>query len=1095
VSSVSAPTSPFKGLAAFEDSELDALLFFGRERESEVIASNLMASRLTVLFGPTGVGKSSVLRAGVVHRLRRETGVEIVVHSSWTGDPVSAIEETAGVGGSSLADALGDAAARAGGDLYLVLDQFEEYFLYHERDRRFVEELAEVVRRPGLRVNVLIGIREDTLAQLDVFKALIPNLLANRLRLDPLDRAAGRAAIVGPIRRYNELVGAERPVEIEPELVTAVLDEVAAGRVELGVSGRGVVLGGADGDRIEAPYLQLVMARLWKVEEERDSQTLRLDTLRELGGAAKIVEDHLEHAMTELSPREKDAAAAMYNFLVTPSGTKIAHGVRDLAGYADVEENEAANVLRRLAAERIVRASSENGAATRYEIYHDVLADAVLAWRNRHAAERALHEAERRRRRALGLAGGALAGLLLVAAIAIFALVERSHSRADARRAHARELAAGANAQLRIDPQRAVQLALEAAKLEPGQEEERVLREALIAARLRRTLPAGGPVEIAAFDPTGGRVLSGSQDGSIRIYPTGARRPEQVLQQGGAVTAAAFDPTGEQVLTGGLNGVGHLWRAEDGADLQQLDAGGPVRGAMYARGGDVVLTLAANGWIRLWRARDGRMLRSLRVHGKAIPAGGAVDQTGRRLVTVGRDRFARVYSLATGRLIRSLPHRGFIRSTAFSPTGRLILTSGYEGRARLWNARTGRLVQELRGPDHSALGQAVFSPDGRLVAAASNDGTARVWEAATGFQLAIMIGHQNRVSKVAFNPAGDAVVTASVDGTAKVWRTDGSLINVLAGHRQPVKSVSFSPDGSLVLTGSEDGTARLWDPGSEADLLIVGRQQSPSAFAASVDGRFLVGGSDGIVTVRHVSQGVVQTRSVKKPVTAVAFGPAGALAVQLPARSVAYSSEAGLIAEGHADGSVRLATASGAQRFKLRSMGGGVGAVSFSPDGRLLAAGSDDGTVRVWDLRTRRVLHTLKRHTLAVTSTAFSPGGSLLVTASLDKDVGLWSVDRGKLVHLVRWHFGPVSGASFSPDGRWIVTAGPGTAGVGLAATGERVLFLRGHSRPLIGAGFASVDGSLIVTASKDGTIRRYRCDLCGDVHQLIALAERRLAR
>jgi hypothetical protein len=164
VSSVSVPTSPFKGLAAFEDSELDALLFFGRERESEVIASNLMASRLTVLFGPTGVGKSSVLRAGVVHRLRRETGVEIVVHSSWTGDPVSAIEETAGVSGSSLADALGLAAARAGGDLYLVLDQFEEYFLYHERDRRFVEELAEVVRRPGLRVNVLIGIREDALA-------------------------------------------------------------------------------------------------------------------------------------------------------------------------------------------------------------------------------------------------------------------------------------------------------------------------------------------------------------------------------------------------------------------------------------------------------------------------------------------------------------------------------------------------------------------------------------------------------------------------------------------------------------------------------------------------------------------------------------------------------------------------------------------------------------------------------------------------------------------------------------------------------------------------------------------------------------------
>ena len=252
MNTVSAPASPYKGLAAFEDSELDALLFFGRERESEVIAANLMASRLTVLFGPTGVGKSSVLRAGVVHRLRRETEVEIVVHSSWTGDPLSGLKEVVGIDGAPLADALGHAAERAGGDLYLVLDQFEEYFLYHEGDVRFVEELAEVVRRPGLRVNVLIGIREDTLAQLDSFKALIPNLLANRLRLDRLDRAAGEAAIVGPIRRYNELVDEGRAVEIEPELVSAVLDEVAAGRVELGVAGRGVVVGGGteEGRRI-----------------------------------------------------------------------------------------------------------------------------------------------------------------------------------------------------------------------------------------------------------------------------------------------------------------------------------------------------------------------------------------------------------------------------------------------------------------------------------------------------------------------------------------------------------------------------------------------------------------------------------------------------------------------------------------------------------------------------------------------------------------------------------------------------------------------------------------------------------------------------
>jgi WD40 repeat protein len=102
-------------------------------------------------------------------------------------------------------------------------------------------------------------------------------------------------------------------------------------------------------------------------------------------------------------------------------------------------------------------------------------------------------------------------------------------------------------------------------------------------------------------------------------------------------------------------------------------------------------------------------------------------------------------------------------------------------------------------------------------------------------------------------------------------------------------------------------------------------------------------------------------------------------------------------------------------------------------------------------------------------------------------------VKTGHLVHLLRWHFGPVAQATFSPDGRWVLTAGPGTAGLGLVSTGERVVFLRGHTKPLVGAVFAGRDGRLIVTASKDGTLRTWRCGLCGDVDDLIKLAGQRL--
>src|SRR5205807_7454250 len=126
----------------------------------------------------------------------------------------------------------------------------------------------------------------------------------NRLRLDRLDREAGRAAITGPVDRYNGLTG--ESVEIGPGLVEAVLDEVATGRVVLGLTGQGGVDSDAH-DRIEAPYLQLVLDRIWHAERESGSSRLRLETLRRLGGGARIVHDHLEHAMARLTPDEKEA--------------------------------------------------------------------------------------------------------------------------------------------------------------------------------------------------------------------------------------------------------------------------------------------------------------------------------------------------------------------------------------------------------------------------------------------------------------------------------------------------------------------------------------------------------------------------------------------------------------------------------------------------------------------------------------------------------------------------------------------------------------------------------------------------------------------
>src|SRR6185295_12103457 len=215
----------------------------------------------------------------------------------------------------------------------------------------------------------------------------------------------------GPLHAYGELGGAV--VTAEDELIEAVLDQVATGRIEQSITGRGLVDEGERARRVEAPYLQLVLERLWQVERERGSEILRATTLDELGGAEQIVEEHLERALARLDDEERDLAALLFDHLVTPSGSKIAHAVDDLARYAGVETRQLEPVLGTLDSARILRrVPGRSGGPPRYEIFHDVLAEAVLAWRTRHETERALAaeraESRRRHRRRARDAGMAL---------------------------------------------------------------------------------------------------------------------------------------------------------------------------------------------------------------------------------------------------------------------------------------------------------------------------------------------------------------------------------------------------------------------------------------------------------------------------------------------------------------------------------------------------------------------------------------------------------------------------------------------------------------------------------------------------------------
>ncbi len=389
VPAISRTGSPYKGLDHYE--EQDASLFFGRDVECDLVVANLLSARLTLLYGQSGVGKSSLLHAGVVPRLRETPDLAVVAFRSWGGDPVAglcaAIRAAAGLEPSASEPALADTIAacmqRLGRDLVVILDQFEEYFVYHPRDDgTFAVEFPRAVKQVELAVSFLVSIREDALARLDRFKGRIPNLFGNYLRVDRLDRKAGRDAIVRPIEEYENRVAGDERMQIEPQLVEAVLDQVRVGNIELSQTGAGVIDGAsARESRIEAPFLQLVLTRLWEEESAAGSRVLRLETLDRLGGAARIVPAHLDAAMARLSRPERDVAARVLHFLVTPSGTKIAHRASDLAAYAKVSADVVGLLLDHLGGPqaRILRGTGDG----RYEIYHDVLAAAILDWRAR----------------------------------------------------------------------------------------------------------------------------------------------------------------------------------------------------------------------------------------------------------------------------------------------------------------------------------------------------------------------------------------------------------------------------------------------------------------------------------------------------------------------------------------------------------------------------------------------------------------------------------------------------------------------------------------------------------------------------------------
>jgi WD40 repeat protein len=1135
---------PYVGLTFF--TEADSAVFFGRDEERRLIATTLLASRFTVVYGESGVGKSSLLRAGVAHDLRELALRELaqarsdngnrppshiaLVFSDWQGDPVpkldEAIAETAQSYGlktrPSRATTFYELVKRWADALdttiVIVLDQFEEYLLYHPSAADDVGiGLAQAIANPDLSVRFALGIREDALAKLDRFEDLIPNLFDNYLRVDHLDEAAGEAAIRGPIDRYNKALAPGRgPVELDDSLVPVVLDQVRTDAIGAGSTGRGSATK-ETGTSIEAPFLQLVMERLW----QEDSPTGRLSkaTFDRLGGAEKIVLSYLDDSMKALPARDQEAAAAIFRDLVTPSGQKIAQTPTDLAELAGYDEDRVRQMLELLAARRIVRpvAPAADSTDARYEIFHDKLADPILDWRARHvqaeqeaeARDRLRTEVRRRIRRLL--LSAAVAALLLLAAGLVFSTVSANRA---APVLKSRELAAESLAILPANPERSVALAAEALRRADTRQADEALRSALAASRLRGVIRLKMNPDRVAFADHGRYAVTSDKHGRVVAWKPGSARAPLVIEgdpgfypgispasrkivvehqqvneiwdlaSGKMVESVPQGPgTGQDPVLSADGGrvavirknTVTIWQLSPKRMLAVADAGAPVQSVALTAEGDRFALGTTTGSVQFWQVGRGRRFTSS--WGDAPIWKVSLSPDAHRLLVSGVAPRARVYNLQLGTELASLRIGGSRADASdFSPDGSHVLTETGSV-VTVWDTKTWQPVAIHR--DSDAVMNAVFSPDGAYVLTPNRNAVASIWSTTSGRTLLDLVGHSSAVNDAAFTPDGSVVVTVSSDQTARVWKVSDaqSLVGPGTDH---FNAAAFSPDGAMIATAGDDARVRLWNARTlEFERALPRYDTEPiSGLAFSTNGpkRIVTASWDDKARIWDLDTGrQIALKGHTDDVIQAHFSPDG--------RRVVTASLDQTAAVWDAESGKRL--------LRLRKHHGYVTDAVFDATGERIATASWDGTAKIWNARTGELITTLQGHRGGLNVVRFSPGGDLIATAGLDKTAVLWDARDGSRKRILIGHTAPIWDIAFDKSGTRVLTAGAdATVRVWDVATGRLVTILPRGTSSVNAAQFDPTNSLRILTATDDGAAQVGLCGTCGDHAELLRLAD-----
>ncbi|MET9180762.1 trypsin-like peptidase domain-containing protein [Kitasatospora aureofaciens] len=1118
---------PYRGLEPFTAEH--AQWFEGRkEAVRQVLASLGRQRRLTLLLGPSGSGKSSLIQAGVLPALARG---ELPGSDMWL--PVIARPrqnlpaelERAGLPGATTEGIAAAVTRRLAADpthqrVVLVIDQFEEFLVPstngQQQDRLAVTDQLAAAADSVAQLSVILVMRDDFYPQLaawapKLLEAALPGLLN-------LPAALSRDDLCDIIALPAQDVG----VRFESGLPERIITDVLATTAEGTATGQAPVT--------VLPLLELALSQLW---QRRKDGYLTHEAYQRTGAVTGSLTTWCDSALNRLPHDQLPIAQRILTSLVRPAepGYQIPaireqlplQELRELASNTNTTPDSDRTidvVVAALTRHRIIttytprtrEAPDVPGRQPVAELIHDALIrdwGTLREWVDQdHRFQEWL--ATTRRRHAgwaeSGDPGDLLGGTGLAEGLEWAQQRHLPHDISAYLTASRQRQQAGIRRSRRLNTILATVLALTLVATAGALWQWRTAvtqRQAALSRQLAgqsNTLISPNP-DLASLLAIVAYRTSRTPE-SVESLENAAASPLQrrLLGHNNYVNSVAFSPDGRTLAAASGDKAVLLWDAATGATRTPLTGHtAAVSSVAFSPDGRTLATGSGDQTVRLWDVATGTTRTTLTGHTSTVFSV-AFSPDGRTLAAGGGDQTVRLWDVATGTTRTTLTgHTSTVFSVAFSPDGRTLAAGGGDQTVRLWDVATGTTRTTLTGHT-SAVNSVAFSPDGHTLATGSGDQTVRLWDVATGTTRTTLTGHTSTVFSVAFSPDRSTLAAGGGDGSVRLWDMDHDTTRaILTGHTDDVSSVAFSPDGRTLATGSHDQTVRLWDVATGTTL--TGHTAAVSSVAFSPDGRTLATGS-GDHTVRLWD---VTTRTTRTTLTghtdvvsSVAFAPDGHTlatgggdgSVRLwdmdhdtasatligdtdAVNSVAFSHNGHTLATGNAVGTMRLwDVTTGKNRVTATDQTEGVFSVAFSPDDRTLAAGGTDGTVRLWNAATGAPRTPLTGHAGTVYSVAFSPDGRTLATGSRDHTVRLWDVVTGTTRTTLTGHTSAVNSVAFSPDGHTLATgSADGTVRLWDVTTGKSRATLTSRIAAVYSVAF-SPDGHTLAIGSADGTVR-----------------------